>query len=124
MTMVEWSGGSYLLGVVSGLLAAFFSGFFGAAGKDAYTKLRRKLNPPEPEPVRVLSSFVPKGYASDSCLWANEVQIKDRQAEGYIVYLDPSDGAQRFIYPNPSSRPLDKAFLMLRPGAERLKDAD
>ena len=116
--MVDWSLGSFLLGVVSGLLAAFFAGFFGEAGKDAYASLKRKINAPEPEPVRVMSSFVPVGESADSYNWTNEVQINDRLAAGYRFYVDPSDGAKRFIYPNPSSRPMDKAHLMIRPKAE------
>lgn len=122
--MVDWSWTSYLLGVVSGVVAMILSAFFAEAGKDLYLWTKLKIRPPDPQPVQVGQNFVPRNYALESAVWAKENFVTDKLEAGYSFYRDPADGATRFRISNPSAPRVVKEFFMLKPDAEKADGTD
>lgn len=113
-----------LIAVATIIAALVYGSFFGEAGKDLYAWVKRKLWPPEPEPIRVSINFQPENLSGDLFLWIVEDNVRQRLAEGFSYYRDPEDGAKRFMIANPSTSPEEKTFYMWRPGENEIKDAD
>ena len=115
---MDWSWTSYLLGALSTAVLAILSVFFSEAARDLYIVVKRKIWPPDPDPVQVGQNFQPTNYVPESAVWAKESFVTDKLEAGYSFYRDPADGAPRYRISNPSSPQPVKEFFMMKPGAD------
>jgi len=87
---------SYIWGAASVAVAWFLSSLTKAAGKDAWSWLKNKINPAPPEPIKVDGKFVPEAYEPGSCAWVREEKVYDYEDKGYFYYPHPKNGAKCF----------------------------
>ena len=106
---------SFLAGLVVGALGAFFTGFMTEAGRDAYARLRGKLEPEPPDDVEVPHNYQQTQYAMESCIWSPPSKIAEREFEAYTYCAHPSNGGRTYrVEPN------GRHYLMVEPGTEKL----
>lgn len=112
------SWGSFVFGVVLGAAGMLATGFLRAAGSDLYQYLKKRINPPPLEPVKVGSHFDPVLYEPGSCAWVREEKVDDYEHDKYTFYPHPKSGAKCFreAWVGPQKR---IEFLMVRPDATR-----
>ena len=121
---MDWNWPSYLLGALTTVAVAILTGFSAEAIKDLYAIVKRKINPPEPNPIKVAPDFEPDGYPPGTFAWVNEVHVIDRLRNGYSYYRDSHDGAKRYRHPNPNSPHPDKEFFMFKADTSAPDDSD
>ena len=90
---MDWSWTSYILGALSTAVLAILSVFFSEAARDLYIVVKKKIWPPDPEPVKVGQNFRAEHYALESAVWAKENLVIDKLEAGYSYYRDPADAA-------------------------------
>jgi len=88
------------------------SGFFKAAGSDAYQTAKKKLYPPEAEPIQVDRDFVPESTAGASYSWVPAASVITKESAGYQYYLHPNKGEKCFRI---SGGNQNKEWLMRKP---------
>lgn len=110
----DWS--SFLLGVGTGALTAFATGFLRKAGEKAFAYVEGKLNPKQPEPVQLDGKFSPTAFAPSQCAWINEVKLYEYEVKGYTYYPHPKTKGKCFRIASDGRLPV-KEFLMVQPGA-------
>ncbi|HVN37982.1 MAG TPA: hypothetical protein VMW19_07405 [Myxococcota bacterium] len=99
---------AYLLGAAT----VFLTGFGRAAGSDAWAWLKKKLNPPPPQPELVPMNFTVPGIAPTSCVWVPDHEVVDHLARGFTHVLHPEKRGPCYARP---SRDEVAYFLMKRP---------
>jgi len=112
---------SFLLGIVVGGLAAFFTGFLKKLGEDAWGALKGRLFPKPPEPVLVPTDFEPTLFKPGSCEWVREEYLSDKKAQRYTYYPHPNGGAPCYRVVVGMGHNQNKEFLMAKPDA-KLRD--
>lgn len=108
---------SYLWGAATIGIAWFLSSFFGAAGSDAWSLLKRKV---KPGPMKVSRKFSPEIYAPGDCAWVGDDKIFDYEDNGYEYYPHPKNGAKCFREIMVHSGMKGNEWLMVKPGAEKI----
>ena len=106
----------FVVGLLTGAAIVVTTGFLREAGKDAYSWVKNKLNPPDPDPVAVPSYFEPTLFEPGECAWVSEAKRLDRQHAGYTDYPHPANGAPCFRMKAGS-----REYLMAKPDA-RLRE--
>lgn len=108
---------------VIGAVVLFFNTLLKKVAEDVYAWLKSKLLPPhakEPVPQFVPSDYKPTVYAPEDCAWVDALEARDKTAAGWTYYPPLVGGGRCARHPNPSTRPQQVEFLMVRPGASRV----
>ena len=94
---------SFTYGAVAGAALILVSGFFRAAGADAWNWLKRKISP---TPQEVRQDYRPEMV----CSWVQETRVPEMQDAGYQFYKKDRAICYR-------TTTLGKEFLMKKPAS-------
>lgn len=108
---MDFQWGSFVGGVILGGVGAFATGFLKKAGEDAWSALKRRISPPEPEPILVSNNFDGSQYQQGNFSWVRESSLHEKEAEGYTYFRHPNHQQARCYRQLPDR----KEFLMRRP---------
>lgn len=106
---------SFLWGVLAGAVVLFFTGFLKKLGEEAAVKLKERIFPKPPEPIRVKNSFVPELFEPGKCAWIPETKIYEKEAEGFTFYPHPNKGAKCY---RTAGHGAINEYLMVSPSAK------
>jgi len=110
---------SFLWGGLSVALVWFISSFTQAAGKDAWSWVKKKINSEPVEPIKVSGKFIPKVYAPGDCAWVGEERAYTYESEEYFYYPHPKNGAKCFREAY-SGHHKSIEWLMVKSGSSKL----
>ena len=113
MDLVPWASAMKLaLGFLLGAATVVLTGFGRAAGSDAWAWVKKKINPPPPEPTLVSKDFKVPGIDPAPVVWVPDHEVVDRLARGFTYVPHPEKQGPCYMRP---SREEVTYFLMRRP---------
>ena len=119
MATVDWV--SFLLGLLTGVVAIILSGFFGAAGKDLYAAVKKLLQPSKLKSTRAWAKFKVTDYPAGSCNWARDEKLETKIAGGYTYYLDSVTDSRVFRVVLVNGQETTE-HLLVKPDAKRFAE--
>ena len=101
--------------VLIGIAAIIFlRSVISAAGKDAWSWLKGKINPAAPQPIEVASNFAESITEQGQRAWIRSTKTIDRESKGYTYFLHSMNNAKCFRKTNSGSKQYIE-WLMTKP---------
>ncbi len=94
LVSVIWGAvGGAIVTAVFFIFGTFAKGFLGEAGKQSFTNMKDRLDPPEPEPILVDRRF-DETLPTDLRAWVREESVHRKLREGYSYYVEETRNAK------------------------------
>ncbi|MES9900415.1 MAG: hypothetical protein ABW148_15530 [Sedimenticola sp.] len=101
----------FLIGIAA---IIFLRSVISAAGKDAWSWLKGKINTATPEPIEVSSNFAESITEQGKRAWIRSTEIIDRESKGFTYFPHPTNSAKCFRKTNSGNKQYIE-YLMTKP---------